>query len=149
MWEAMWKWFNIWTAPWCRINKESGSGVDLEATSNNAPPKPQQQVLDGTGNVLVGQAGGAVHITHVTHQHFYGSAARTPAANEGKRQVTEGQKQVLSLMKCLNKQARIRVLDFMRREFDTALVIELAPNQVHRLRCYVEVVLNNGSKESA
>ncbi|MPT03558.1 MAG: hypothetical protein E2582_04965 [Delftia sp.] len=149
MWEAMWKWFSIWTAPWCRTKAENGLRTDLIEPSGSEQDTLQQRVLDGSGNVLVGQAAGAVHITHVTHQHFYGDTAGAPAANEGRRQVTEAQKQALALMRCLDKQARIRVLDFMRREFETALVIELAPGQVHRLRCYVEVVLSNESKESA
>ena len=38
--------------------------------------------------------------------------------------------------------ARIKVLDFMRREFGPAMVIELAPEQVYRARRYVETINN-------
>ena len=43
-------------------------------------------------------------------------------------------------MKPLGKAARIKVLDFMRREFSTAMVIELKPDQVYRVRRYVETI---------
>lgn len=51
-------------------------------------------------------------------------------------------------MKPLGKAARIKVLDFMRREFHTAMVIELKPDQVYRVRRYVETI-NSRKKEQA
>ena len=51
-------------------------------------------------------------------------------------------------MKPLGKAARIKVLDFMRREFHTAMVIELQPAQVYRVRRYVETI-NSRKKEQA
>lgn len=51
-------------------------------------------------------------------------------------------REVLNLMKPLDKTARITVLDFMRREFGTAMVIELQPTQLVRVRRYVETINN-------
>ena len=51
-------------------------------------------------------------------------------------------------MKQLVKTARIKVLDFMRREFGTAMVMELQPAQVYRVRRYVETV-NSRRRERA
>ena len=49
------------------------------------------------------------------------------------------QSQVLALMDQLPD--RFAVLDFMGREFDTRMVVELDPKQLYRLRRYVEVIL--------
>lgn len=46
-------------------------------------------------------------------------------------------------MKPLDKTARIKVLDFMRREFGTAMVMELQPAQLKRVRGYVEKICDN------
>jgi hypothetical protein len=46
---------------------------------------------------------------------------------------------VLALMRPLPKNVRIDVLSFMRVEFGTALVMELDPRELHRLR---EMVLD-------
>lgn len=104
----------------------------------------------------------AMHMGHVSgsvqqqvHQHFYAAAqpaqgaaapTPTPAVVRPPSGATPEQKQVLTLMKPLPEPVRIRVLDFMRREFGTALVIELQPDQVYRVRRYVEVI-NNRQRE--
>lgn len=49
------------------------------------------------------------------------------------------QSQVLALMDRLPD--RIAVLDFMGREFETRMVVELDAKQLYRLRRYVEVIL--------
>jgi len=51
-------------------------------------------------------------------------------------------------VKPLGKAARIKVLDFMRREFNTAMVIELKPDQVYRVRRYFETI-NSRRRERA
>lgn len=53
---------------------------------------------------------------------------------------TAAHKEVLALMKPLSEPVRIKVLDFMRREFGTAMVIDLQPQEVYRVRRYVETV---------
>ena len=55
---------------------------------------------------------------------------------------------VLALMKPLDKNQQITVLQFMRREFRTAMVIELQPAQVYRVRRYVETI-NSRRREKA
>lgn len=95
---------------------------------------------------------GAVHtgpVQNVTqvHQHFYPSqrpvhAARPPAAAPAPpavRPVTTAA-QVLALMAPLPEPVRFKVLDFMRHEFGTAMVIDLQPQQLYRVRRYVETV---------
>lgn len=75
-------------------------------------------------------------ITVVIHQH---------AAPTGKlvarRKTTLLPGDVLALMKPLPKSARISVLDFMERQFDTRLVIELNSPALFRVKKYVEAVL--------
>lgn len=93
---------------------------------------------------------GAVHMGHVqnatqVHQHFYAAAlpeqaSAAPAPARPSSDATPDQKQVLALMKPLPDSVRIRVLDFMRREFGTGMVIELAPAQLYRVRRYVEKI---------
>lgn len=103
--------------------------------------------------------------THV-HHHYYGAAApevqadsQTSAANSArttapvielaasaKPETTQEQKQLLSLMKPLDKDTRIKVLNFMRTQFQTAMVVELQPHQVYRVRKYVEKVQSNAGQ---
>lgn len=107
--------------------------------------------------------------THV-HHHYYAAAApvveplcQPPAANSApksapvielaapaKSGTTQEQKQLLNLMKPLDKETRIKVLNFMREQFQTAMVVELQPQQVYRTRKYVEKVhSNSGQRQRA
>ena len=45
-------------------------------------------------------------------------------------------------MELLPSPVRNKVLDFMRREFNTAMVVELQPAQLLRVRRYVETINN-------
>lgn len=112
----------------------------------------------------------ATTTTYVYHQHFYGATApvvepgsQPMAANSapnlapvvalsppGKPCTTEEQKQLLNLMKPLDKETRIKVLNFMREQFQTPMVVELQPQQVYRTRRYVEKVRSNlGQRQRA
>ena len=109
---------------------------------------PKQKV-QGDGAIQVGKVEGGMQ---VVHQHFYPSP---PEAQPGGRvgperaqSATAAQRELLTLMKPLGKAARIKVLDFMRREFSTAMVIELKPDQVYRVRRYVETI-NSRRREKA
>lgn len=88
----------------------------------------------------------------VVHQHFYPSPPEAQPGGkvgaERAQSATAAQRELLTLMKPLNKAARIKVLDFMRREFDTPMVIELKPDQVYRVRRYVETI-NSRRRERA
>lgn len=107
--------------------------------------------------------------THV-HHHYYGAVApvvepyRQPlAANSApnpmpapplpiplaKIATNQEQRYLLDLMELLNRDTRIRVLDFMRQEFKTGMVRELNPNGVYRTRKYVEKVLSNLERQRA
>lgn len=116
---------------------------------------PKQQ-NSGSGAVQVGRADGDVKVLQLT-QHIYARSFPAPLAvtpqtcappqpshpspPPPQRPVaTPEQRDVLFLMQKLPD--RIAVLDFMEREFNTRMVIELQPVQVYRLRRYVEVVLN-------
>lgn len=111
-----------------------------------------RQENKGSGTVQMGNVQGTVqNVTHVTHQHFYGSPGTAPvhrppepdaiAISEAKAK--DAQREVLALMQRLDRPIRIKVLEFMRREFNTAMVIELKPEQVYRVRRYVETVRKN------
>lgn len=91
---------------------------------------PKQQVT-GKSNVQVGQVGG--NVTVINHHHH--APRRKP------QRATEEQKAVLRLMDELPD--RFVALDFMEREFDTRMVIELKPAQLYRLRRYIETIQNN------
>ncbi len=53
---------------------------------------------------------------------------------------------VLTALDQLDKQARIKVLDFMEREFSTRMVKELRDIELLRAMKYVEAVLRGGTK---
>lgn len=109
----------------------------------------------GEGAIHIGQLAGPVTNVHLT-QHIYARSLPAPLAATPqpctppppppppaqRPAVTPEQRDVLFLMQKLPD--RIAVLDFMQREFDTRMVIELQPVQVYRLRRYVEVVLQKG-----
>lgn len=50
-------------------------------------------------------------------------------------------------MKPLDKTARIKVLDFMRREFGNAMVMDLKPSELLRTRRYVETIHHRMNRE--
>ncbi|WP_146749191.1 hypothetical protein [Paracidovorax anthurii] len=109
-----------------------------------------KQESTGSGSVQMGTVQGPVqNVTHVTHHHFYAPSSvqaenQSPAKNDESRPAaTAAHKEVLTLMKPLDRKVRVRVLDFMRREFQTAMVVELTPEQLRRLRSYVETVRRN------
>lgn len=89
----------------------------------------------------VGRAGGDVKVVHLT-QHIYTSAPMQPAAPQSRPRTTSStdQSQVLALIARVPD--RVAVLDFMEREFDTRMVIHLGPQQLYRLRRYVQAILN-------
>lgn len=51
--------------------------------------------------------------------------------------ITPAQKALLALMRPLPKQVRVGVLDYMRIEFGTALVMQLSPDEAQRVRRFV------------
>jgi hypothetical protein len=85
-------------------------------------------------------AHGPVHVhTHVQSPTFALQAPPAPQARPAKRSrssydLSTGQKEILSLMRPLPKHVRGGVLEFMRAEFGTGLVMELAPDELQRMR---------------
>ena len=59
-------------------------------------------------------------------------------------EVTPAQRAVLALMRPLPKPQRIAVLDWMRCEFGTALVMDLDPRELYRLRTHLVEVRRVG-----
>ncbi len=90
----------------------------------------------GTGAVHMG------HVQHVTqvHQHFYAAVQPYPGVSPAGARPAATAAQVLALMDRLPEPVRFKVLDFMRREFGTSMVIELQPHQLYRVRRYVEAI---------
>ncbi len=98
----------------------------------------------GTGAMHMGHVSGVQNVTQV-HHHFYApvetervthpSSAAPPAV----RPATTAA-QVLALLDLLPEPVRFKVLDFMRENFGTAMVIELQPHQLYRTRRYVETI---------
>lgn len=128
----------------------------------------------GAGSVQVGKAGGSVRIVNVTQhqpvahhgavthvqltQHIYASPPPMPApaqappparpveAQRVAQPLTDVHKEVLTLMQPLPKVTRIKVLDFMRREFGTAMVKELRPQEAYRVKMYVQQVRQTAAR---
>lgn len=88
----------------------------------------------GEGTVQAGRIDGNVTVINNHHRHL---PARAPVA------FSPDHAAVLDLMKKLEN--RIAVLEFMQREFGTKMVKELQPNELYRLRRYVEVVIEKNS----
>lgn len=86
---------------------------------------------------------GSVHLhTHVEAPAFALQAPPAPPARATRRarptyDISPAQKDVLSLMRPLPKHVRGGILDFMRIEFGTGLVMDLEPHELHRLRAHV------------
>lgn len=104
------------------------------------------------GNV----SGGVVRVSNTTihnhhqhthyHQHsHHGFALQAPPAPPARRtkapkvqhNLSPGQKDLLALMRPLPADVRVQVLDFMRAEYGTGLVMELTPRDVHTTRKHV------------
>lgn len=92
-------------------------------------------------------AHGPVHLhTHVEAPAFALQAPPAPPAHpphfrqrgQPAADITPAQKALLALMRPLPKPARAQVLDFMRIEFGTGLVVELDPSEVWRVRKVVQ-----------
>lgn len=60
-----------------------------------------------------------------------------PAPRRKHTEITPAQKELLALMKPLPAHVRIQVLDYMRSEFGTGMVMELDPRELHRTRLQV------------
>lgn len=98
-----------------------------------------KQKSSGDGAVQMGHVGGNVTINQITHRNVVRQASSVLGRQSGCEPLpmTEKQKEVLMLMKPLPDPVRITVLDFMRREFGTAMVKELQPRDLYRVRMYV------------
>lgn len=94
----------------------------------------QQKIKQSKGVLQVqGDAHGntVIFIDNSTHTH--------QATTQGKVAVCN----VLTALDKLDKPSRIKVLDFMQREFDTRMVKELQDLQLLRTLKYVEAVLKS------
>lgn len=107
-----------------------------------------KQTNTASGSVQVGQAGGNVNIVNLTqHLTLHHAPVHTgqPSAQAARpRAATPEQREVLALL--ARAPDRKAVLDFMRREFNNTMVIDLDGRQLFRLRRYVETVLTNGGR---
>ncbi len=92
-----------------------------------------RQTMRGDAGVQVGKVAGDVRVVNVTHHHHGG-----PQRGAVPLGTTPEQRAVLALMRTLPE--RPLVLEFMRREFGTGMVIELAPAQLYQVRRYVEKI---------
>lgn len=103
------------------------------------------QTSSGNEAIQIGKMDGGVTNVHLT-QHIYAPAPVQPPAQQPRPRTTSStdQSQVLALLDRVPD--RMAVLDFMEREFDTRMVIKLDPQQLYRLRRYVEVILNKAKQ---
>jgi hypothetical protein len=79
------------------------------------------------------------HQTVIQQPPFALQAPPAPPAPRRKHskastEITPAQKELLALMKPLPAHVRIQVLDYMRSEFGTGMVMELDPRELHRTR---------------
>lgn len=136
-------------------------------------PKQKMQGNDGDGNLQAGRVNGNLHHSHTqaVYNIFMlppepapqtnkqepvtepedapkkaATAALMPQAQTWPRAVkpqSQQQSATLARMDLLQYRARLTVLEFMNREFQTKLVIELQPDELHRLNKYLDKVLSN------
>lgn len=99
---------------------------------------PTQQNT-ASGVVQAGKVDGNITVIN-HHHHAPPSVPPSPPQRKTVRANAE-QKAILRLMDEVPD--RIAVLDFMEREFDTRMVIELGQPQLYRLRRYIEVVIES------
>ena len=107
--------------------------------------------------------------THVHNHHYYGATGATPApaveldaktpsakptpklppvlasSSSAKSGTTPEQRQLLALMEPLDRQTRIGVLDFMRENFRTGMVLDLKPSEVRVTRWYVQQMCDDST----
>jgi len=114
---------------------EEGNKTWLAKLIARLLPKQENSGVDG---VQVGRAGGDVTVVHLT-QHIHNGHAPERPPTAISNELREQQSQVLRAMGLVPD--RDAVLKFMRREFDTHMVIELQPFQLKRLHRYVETIL--------
>lgn len=88
----------------------------------------------GTGAIQIGHVGGNLTIVQITRQ--WASRPRVRANSE--------QRDVLRQISGLPDEAV--ALDFMHREFGTRMVVDLGPEQLYRVRKYVEAVSRRTGK---
>lgn len=123
-----------------------------------------KQKTEGDHGAQFGKVGGNVTIVHVT-QHVrtepVSPAAAQPFATTAPAAVpvpaaqpyrpgggvaNEEQRHVLHLIRRLPSPAGVH--EFMQREFGTHMVIHLQPRQLHRVRRYVEKIIQSGAQLS-
>lgn len=113
-----------------------------------------KQKNSGEGAVQVGKAGGNVTVVHLTQHNTNhwglsgnGSPSEAPVAPARKQHRIYAQPNKAAqhaLLKRLDEVTnRDAVLAFMRREFNTGLVIDLDGQQLFRLQRYIETVLHS------
>ncbi len=99
---------------------------------------PKQKDIRVSKGVQAARIDGNVTVINNHHKHLPPRAPVVFSAEHGA---------VLDLMKQLEN--RVSVLEFMQREFGTKMVKELQPNELFRLRRYVEVVIEKSSTRRA
>lgn len=106
-----------------------------------------RQDNSGNGVVQIGKMGaGNVTIVHLTQHLPAAPVAPMPTAPAAPPFRPAGvanaeQRQVLQLMRQLPHPGPVH--EFMQREFGTHMVIHLQPKELHRVRCYVEKIIQS------
>jgi hypothetical protein len=120
------------------VGNVSGGKVHVTNTTiHNHNQHTHQHQHSHTGPVHVH---GPVHLhTYVELQAFELQATPAPPAHFRQRghraaDITPAQKALLALMRPLPKNVRAQILDFMRIEYGTGLVVELDPQELQQLR---------------
>jgi len=107
---------------------------------------PKQEVKGDFG-VQIGKAGPVtvVHNTYHVNTTVASSTdqSRVVVEQRPRQAANDDQRQVLRLMRKLPSDEK--VLEFMRREFNTTRVIDLEGHQLYRVRRYVETVKSRSS----
>ncbi len=108
-------------------------------------------------NSVYGDVAGRDIVNHTTVQiaqqtvvHHHHSAPPAQLAQQAPLAppappMTLGQKKLLALMKPLGKDARVKVLDYMREHFGTGMVRELSPTGLAKTHLHVLALSRDGA----
>ena len=142
MLERIWA---VFRGRWLRLNETTHQSTVSGSEASGPKGDVDQVVKDGSGNLQVGVAYGDVisNVCHLTHHSNHFTFIHPPGTRPDATRKPSSLEQSAVLRRLDLLRDRVRVLDFMDRQFGTRMVIQLTPEQLYRLNRYLDVVLRD------